>query len=330
MILPATMSAITFSGHGGPEVLGLGQLPLPTPAPGEVLIRVAAASVNAPDLAQRAGAYPPPPGASPLLGLDVAGEIVQPVGEWREGDRVVALCNGGGYAEYVAVPSGQVLPIPAGWSWGEAAALPECWFTVTQTLVMRAGLARGMSVLVSGASGGIGGAALSICKILGATPIALVSSDDKETYARALGAAAIIRRDRDDIAARTLELTDGRGADRVLDLVGGDFTRAAIDASARFGHIVVVASLAERNASVPLNKITAKQLTISGSTLRPQTADTKAGIAAHLRRHIWPALADPAFPRPRVQTFPFERAADAHTAMGNPAHFGKIVLVVRD
>ena len=321
------MSAITLAGPGAPEVLRLEKLPLPDPAPGEVLIRVAAASVNAPDLAQRAGHYPPPPGASPLLGLDVAGEIVRAAGPWREGDRVVALCNGGGYAEYVTVPAGQVLPIPPGWSWLGAAALPECWFTVTQTLVMRAGLASGMSVLVSGASGGVGGAAISISRIIGAIPIALVSSDEKEAYARHLGAAAVIRRDRDDIAARTLELTDNRGVDRVLDLAGGDFTRLAIDASARFGHIVVVATLADRNATLPLNKITAKQLTLSGSTLRPQTPETKAAIAAHLRQYIWPALAAPNFPRPRIRTFPLEQAAAAHAVMADPAHFGKILLV---
>ena len=321
------MSAITLSGHGGPEVLRLEQIALPAPAPGDVLIRVAAASVNAPDLGQRAGTYPPPPGASPLLGLDVAGEIVGAAGTWREGDRVVALCNGGGYADYVAVPAGQVLPMPAGWSWTEAAALPECWFTVTQTLVMRAGLARGMSVLISGASGGVGGAAVSIAKILGADPIGIVSSDEKAAYARQLGATAIVRRDREDIVARTLELTGDRGADRVLDLAGGDFTRQAIDASARFGHIVVVSTLADRNATLPLNKVTAKQLTLSGSTLRPQTPETKAAIAAHLREHIWPALADRAFPRPRIRTFQLESAADAHVALKNPGHFGKIVLL---
>lgn len=321
------MSAITLSGHGGPEVLTPAELPLPAPAPGDVLIRVAAASVNAPDLGQRAGTYPPPPGASPLLGLDVAGEIVGAAGTWREGDRVVALCNGGGYADYVAVPAGQVLPVPAGWSWTEAAALPECWFTVTQTLVMRAGLARGMSVLISGASGGVGGAAVSIAKILGANPIGIVSSDEKAAYARQLGATAIVRRDRDDIVARALELTGDRGADRVLDLAGGDFTRQAIDASARFGHIVVVSTLADRNATLPLNKVTAKQLTLSGSTLRPQTPETKAAIAAHLREHIWPALADPAFPRPRIRTFQLDSAAAAHVALKNPGHFGKIVLV---
>ena len=321
------MSAIALSGHGGPEVMRLQQLPLPVPAPGDVLIRVAAASVNAPDLSQRAGHYPPPPGASPLLGLDVAGEIVHPAGQWREGNRVVALCNGGGYAEYVAVPAGQVLPIPAGWSWTEAAALPECWFTVTQTLVMRAGLASGMFVLVSGASGGVGGAAISIAKILGAIPLAIVSSDDKEAYVRHLGATDTIRRDRDDIVARTLAMTGDRGADRVLDLAGGEFTGFAVEASARFGHIVVVSTLADRNATLPLNKITAKQLTLSGSTLRPQTAETKAAIATTLRDRIWPALADPAFPRPQIRTFSPEDAAAAHIAMQNPSHFGKIVLV---
>lgn len=176
MTMPNTMTAIVADAPGGPDVLHAATVPVPSPQPGEVLIRVAAAGVNYPDIAQRRGAYPAPEGHSPRIGLEVSGEIEVPAGEWKIGDKVVALTNGGGYAEYAAVPAGQVLPAPAGWSLVDAAALPECWFTVAQTLVMRADLASGMSVLVTGAAGGIGGAAIQVALILGAMPIAIVGS----------------------------------------------------------------------------------------------------------------------------------------------------------
>jgi NADPH2:quinone reductase len=320
------MIAIVPTGFGGPEMLSPHAVPVPQPKPGEVLIRVAAAGINAPDLAQRRGDYPPPPGASPLLGLEVSGEIVVAAGDWRAGDKVVALCNGGGYAEYAAVPAGQVLPLPLNWSLADGAALPETWFTVTQTLVMRAGLQPGMSVLITGGAGGIGGASIQIAKLLGADPIAIVSSAEKAEYALSLGARAVIRRDSEDVVARTLELTGGRGADRIVDMVGGEATRQHIDAAARFGHIVMVSTQGSRNADLPLNKLVGKQLTISGSTLRPQTAEAKAAIAAHLREHIWPHL--PGLVHPRVQAFPLAKAADAHRAMEDAGHYGKIVLTV--
>ena len=329
MSVPSEMSAIVFDAAGGADVLRLARVPTPKPKPGEVLIRVAAAGINAPDLAQRRGDYPPPPGASPLLGLEVSGEVATPAGPWRVGDKVVALCNGGGYAEYVAVPAGQVLPTPAGWDLADAAALPECWFTITQTLVMRAGLAAGMSVLIYGAAGGIGGAAIQISRLLGADPIAVVSSPEKADYTLSLGARAVIRHDTEDVVARVRTLTNDRGADRIIDMVGGGITSRNIDAAARFGHIVLVATLGDRNADLPLNKIVGKQLTLSGSTLRPQTTETKAAIAQHLRQHLWPALADPALPRPRIRHVPLAQAADAHRAMEDRGHIGKVVLTVR-
>ena len=318
------MRAITVTTPGGPDMLTLATAPVPKPAPGEVLIRVVAAGINAPDLAQRRGDYPPPPGASPLLGLEVSGEIAVAAGDWRVGDKVVALCNGGGYAEYVAVPAGQVLPAPVNWDLADAAALPETWFTITQTLVMRAALQPGMSVLITGAAGGIGGAAIQICRILGADPIALVSSAEKAAYAESLGARATIRHDTEDVVARIRDLTGGKGVDRIVDMVGGDTTRRNIDALARFGHLVLVSTLGDRNADLPLNKLVGNQLTVSGSTLRPQTPQTKAAIAAHLRQHLWPAL--PAITHPKIQHFPLAEAAAAHRAMENRAHYGKIVL----
>lgn len=330
MTLPPEMNAIAITVPGGPEVLRLVRLPTPVPGPGDILIRVAAAGLNAPDLAQRRGTYPPPAGASPLPGLEVAGEIaaIGPgVGGWAPGQSVVALTNGGGYAEYVAVPSGQVLPLPSGWSMRAGAALPETFFTVEQTLVMRAGLQPGMHVLVHGAAGGIGGAAILLCLHLGARPIAVVSDAAKAGYVRSLGAMAVIRRDTEDFVARTLELTDGRGADRIVDIVGGDTLDRNIVAAARSGHIVLVSTLAGPQATINAGRLLMKQLTLSGSTLRPQSSETKAAIARRLLTRVWPALGDAGFARPRIRAFRLADAAAAHAALEAPTHYGKIVLL---
>lgn len=330
MNLPKTMTAICITGPGGPEVLTPCIEPLPEIGPRDVLIQVAAAGINGPDLAQRRGHYAPPPGASPLPGLEVAG-IVAALGEQATGlavgDPVMALTNGGGYAEYVSVPFGQVLPVPQGWSLAEAAALPETWFTVTQTLVMRAGLEPGMTVLVHGGAGGIGGAAIQICTILGARAIAVVSDADKADYCGRLGAIAVIDRTRENIANRVMELTDGHGADRVVDLVGGALAAVNIAASARGGHIVQVSTLEGANATVPLRMMMAKDLTLSGSTLRPQSPETKAEIAAHIRATFLPALAAPDWIKPEIRTFPLASAAQAHAEMETRRHRGKLVLV---
>ncbi|MGV8853219.1 MAG: NAD(P)H-quinone oxidoreductase [Devosia sp.] len=327
---PQSMHAVAITRPGAPDVLVYQPWPMPVCGPTEVLIRVAAAGVNAPDLAQRRGVYDPPPGASPLPGLEVAGEIVAvgaDVDGWRPGDQVLALANGGGYADFIAVPAGQVLAVPPGWSLAEAAALPETWFTVTQTLVLRAGLTSGMSVLVHGAAGGIGGAAIQIASILGARAIAVVSSPAKARYATALGAFATIDTTDQDIATRVLELTEGAGVDRVLDIIGGAMTAINIAVSARGGHIVQVSTLDGADAPVSLRTMMAKQLTLSGSTLRPQTPATKAAIASHIRSHLLPALAAPGFIKPRVTVFPIEDAAGAHRAMEARSHIGKLVLV---
>jgi NADPH2:quinone reductase len=329
MTLPADMNAIVIARPGGPEELELQRYPLPACRDGEVLIRIAAAGVNGPDLAQRRGHYDPPPDASPLLGLEVAGEIAalgHGVSGWQVGDQVMALANGGGYAEYVAVPAGQILPVPDNWTLREAAALPETWFTVTQTLVMRAGLEPGMTVLVHGAAGGIGGAAIQIATILGASAIAVVSSPAKADYARRLGAIATIDYTSEDIVARALALTGGTGVDRVLDIIGGPMAERNIAASARGGHIVQVSTLDGASASISLRAIMAKQLTLSGSTLRPQTPATKAAIADRIRADLLPALSRPGFVKPAVTSFPLEAAAQAHRAMEARSHVGKIVL----
>jgi putative PIG3 family NAD(P)H quinone oxidoreductase len=324
------MSAIIVPQPGGPEVMRLAQVPTPEVKPGDVLIKVAAAGVNAPDLAQRAGHYPPPPGASPLLGLEVSGEIAVGAGEWKVGDQVVALCNGGGYAQYVAVPAGQVLPAPTNWSLVDAAALPETWFTITQTLVMRAGLRPGMTVLVTGAAGGIGGAAIQISRILGADPIALVSSEEKAAYVLRLGARAAVRHDAEDVAARVRELTGGKGVDRIVDMVGGDTTTRNVELLAIGGHLVQVSTLGNPDAAVPLARIVRDDLTISGSRLRPQSAQTKAAIAAHIRERLWPAIGVPGFPHPKIRRFALAQAADAHRAAAERGHYGKIVLLTSE
>jgi len=330
MTIPQTMTAIAISAPGGPEMLTLVDRPVPVPGPGDVLIRVAAAGLNGPDLAQRRGLYAPPPDASPLPGLEVAGEVVAigpSVTGICVGDKVMALSNGGGYAEYVAVPFGQVLPVPQGWNCMEAAALPETWFTVTQALVMRAGLEPGMTVLVYGGAGGIGGAAIQICTIVGARAIAVVSSQDKADYCGNLGAVATIERTRESIADRVMQLTDGRGVDRVVDLLGGALAAVSIAASARGGHIVQISTLEGGNATIPLRTMMAKDLTLSGSTLRPQSPATKAAIAARIRADFLPALGRPGWIKPGIATYPLAEAARAHADMENRRHRGKLILV---
>jgi putative PIG3 family NAD(P)H quinone oxidoreductase len=327
--LPPTMSAIHIATPGAPDALQVTSRPLPQVRPGEVLIRVAAAGVNGPDLAQRRGHYDPPPGASPLPGLEVSGVVIasgESVSRNRIGARVMALTNGGGYAEYVAVPEGQVLPIPYGWSFAEAASLPETWFTVTQTLVMRAGLTAGMTVLVHGASGGIGGAAIQIATLLGAKAIGITSSPEKAAYARSLGAIATIDRS-EDIVQRVQALTDGRGVDRVVDLVGGDMAAVNVAASARSGHIVLISTLEGGTAEVPLRQMMAKGITMSGSTLRPQFSETKAAIAERIAFSLLLHLSLPDWVKPRITTFPLEEAARAHEQIEARNHIGKLVLL---
>ncbi len=329
MPIPAEMTAISITEFGGPEVLQPVRLPVPQPGPGEVLIRVAAAGLNAPDLGQRRGTYNPPPDASPLPGLEVGGAIAaigKGVRGWSLGDEVVALTHGGGYAEYVVVPSGQVLPLPAGWSMLAGAALPETFFTIEQTLVMRAGLAPGMQVLIHGAAGGIGGAAIQIARLHGANPIAIVSGPDKAAYARALGAGETIDRTREDFVARTLSITGGKGADRIVDIVGGDTLEKNIRAAARFGHIVIVSTLAGPKAEINASLILMKQLTLSGSTLRPQSREVKAAIARSLLKSAWPALADGRIVRPRIRALPLAEAARGHVELEKPGNYGKLIL----
>ncbi|HVW93995.1 MAG TPA: zinc-binding dehydrogenase [Devosia sp.] len=327
--LPQRMLAIAIATPGGPEVLQPVREPVPQPGPGEVLIRVAAAGINSPDLQQRRGSYPPPPGASPLPGLEVAGEIAAlgpDAGRFAPGARVVALCNGGGYAEYAAVPEGQVLPLPQGWSFAEGAALPETYFTIQQTLVMRADLAPGMHVLIHGGAGGIGGAAIAISKLHGAKPIAVVSSADKQAYCLRLGAVAAIDRTREDFVARAREIAGG-GVERIIDIVGGETLARNLEAAATEAHLLLLAALSGAHADINTGYIVGKRLTLHGSTLRPQPPEVKAAIAASLMEKVWPALSRGEVEKPAVETFRLEEAAEAHRSMERPAHYGKTVLV---
>lgn len=330
MNIPDQMIAIAIAAPGGPEMLQPTGQPVPRPRVDEVLIRVAAAGLNAPDLGQRRGSYAPPPGASPLPGLEVAGEVVaagEGANTYALGDRVVALTNGGGYAEYVAVPVGQVLPLPAGWSLVEGATIPETFFTVEQTLAMRAGLSAGMFVLIHGGAGGIGGTAIQVARLHGARPIAVVSSSEKAEYALSLGAEGVIRHDTEDFVARTLAITAEQGADRIIDMVAGENLERNISASARFGHIILLATAGGAKSEINAARLMMKQLTLSGSTLRPQTTEVKAAIAASLRASVWPALEDGRIKKPRLQRFALAEAPSAHRALETRANYGKIVLI---
>lgn len=331
MTIKDQMQAIEISAPGGPEVLRPIVTATPVPGPGEVLIAVAAAGVNGPDISQRRGAYPPPADSSPLPGLEVSG-VVAALGEgetrFAVGDAVVALCNGGGYAAYVAVPAGQVLPKPANWSHVEAATLPETFFTLQQTLIERAGLAAGQTVLVHGGSGGIGASAIQLCRLFGATSVATVSSAQKAEYARSMGAAHTIDYTSDDFVERIKALTTGRGADIIIDIIGGDYANRNLKACAYGGHVIQLAIRGGTKAEINLGLILMNALTLSGSTLRPQTAATKARFAQALRTKIWPAIEAGNIVPPHIKTFPLENAADAHRAMEAPVHYGKIVLTV--
>ncbi len=326
------MQAITIQRPGGPDVLQLRELPRPVPGPGEVLIKVAAAGVNRPDLLQRAGLYRPPRDASALPGLEVAGEIIAgDLGDTglRLGQAVCALTPGGGYAQYCCVPNSHCLPIPADLSMVEAAALPECCFTVWSNVFERGALAAGESLLVHGGSSGIGTTAIQLARGLGHRVFTTVGSTAKAQACLALGAAAAIDYRAEDFVARVRELTDGQGVNVILDMVGGDYIARDIDCLADDGRIVIIGLLGGSRAQLPLAQILLRRLTITGSTLRPRSSAYKAQIARQLHKQVWPLIEAGRF-RPRIETsLPLAQAAEAHRLMEAGAHIGKIVLTVR-
>jgi len=328
---PATMIAIDPAAAGGPEVLQPVERPVPAPGPGEFLIRVAAAGVNRPDVMQRLGLYPPPPGAPSIPGLEIAGEIVA-AGEGadpaRIGEQVCALVAGGGYAQYCAAPAGQCLPVPGPLSMVEAAALPETFFTVWTNLFQRGGGKQGDVVLVHGGTSGIGTTAILLGKVFGLTIIVTAGSAEKCARARQIGAAHAIDYKNEDFEARVKEITAGRGVDIILDMIGGDYVPRNLACLAEEGRHVSIAVQRGAKAEVPIWQVMARRLTLTGSTLRARPAEFKAALADALRREVWPHL-EAGEMRPVIDSiFPLDRAADAHRRMDSSEHVGKIVLEV--
>ncbi|MGK9169364.1 NAD(P)H-quinone oxidoreductase [Inquilinus limosus] len=329
-VLPETMTAIAIEAPGGPEVLKPGLQPCPVPAMDEILIKVEAAGVNRPDVLQRRGMYAPPPGASPLPGLEVAGTVaaVGPeVAGWGVGDPVCALVAGGGYAEYCVAPAPQCLPIPKGLSAAEAAGLPETFFTVWTNVFERGRLQTGERFLVHGGSSGIGTTAIQLAKAWGAIVFATAGSAEKCRACRDLGADVAIDYREQDFLAVVREKTGGRGVDLILDMVGGDYVARNIEALAVDGRQVSIAFLKGSKVEIDLQKVMAKRLTLTGSTLRPRSVAEKGAIASALKAEVWP-LIEAGRIRPVLHaTFPLAQAAEAHALMESSAHVGKIVLL---
>ncbi|MFT7186262.1 MAG: NADPH2:quinone reductase [Pseudohongiellaceae bacterium] len=323
------MKYIDTPKFGGPEVLTLAKGQAPNIATNEVLIKVAAAGVNRPDVIQRSGNYPAPKGASPILGLEVAGEVTaigSEVSTWKVGDRVCALTNGGGYAEFVAVAEGQCLPIPIGLSMIEAAALPETAFTVWSNVFDRAKLKAGERFLVHGGSSGIGTTAIQFAKVMGAHVFTTVGSTEKCNATLALGAEIAINYHEADYLEALKKATNGEGIDVILDMVGGDYIQKNLKLAAVEGRIINIAYLQGPVAKVNFLPVMLKRLTLSGSTLRPQSAEIKAQIAQQLIKHIWPFYADKSIKPVISAVFPLNKASDAHRLMETNQHIGKIVL----
>jgi putative PIG3 family NAD(P)H quinone oxidoreductase len=331
MTNPAQMRYIEITEPGGPEVLQLTEGPSPQAGQGEILIKVAAAGVNRPDVAQRLGTYPVPPGASPIPGLEVCGEVVA-VGEgasrFSSGEIVCALVNGGGYAEYVAVPQGQCLPVPEGLSTIEAAALPETFFTVWTNVFDRANLKSGETFLVHGGSSGIGTTAIQLAKARGATVYATAGSKEKCVACEKLGADLAVNYNEQDFVEVLKSATDGRGIDVILDMVGGDYVARNAELAALHGRIVIIATLRGKSSEISLIPILMKCLVVTGSVLRPRTDEEKAAIAASLLEHAWP-LIEAGTVKPVIHSvFPLEDVAKAHELMESSKHIGKIVLTL--
>jgi NADPH2:quinone reductase len=331
-MIPDKMRYVAAPSAGGPEVLTMSTTAVPKPSKGEVLIRVHAAGVNRPDVTQRKGLYPPPPGASPILGLEVAGEVVELGVEatgFEVGSRVCALANGGGYAEYVTVPATQCLSWPAKFDAVQAAALPETFFTVWANLFMHGRLARGESVLVHGGSSGIGVTAIQLARELGGPVFATAGSDDKCAACVRLGAEAAINYKTEDFANRLADLTDKRGVDVILDIVGAPYFERNLRSLAIDGRLVQVSTqqgtIVEK---LDLFQVMRRRLVITGSTMRPRTSAEKGAIAEELRKNVWPLL-DAGRVAPVIYgVYPFEQAAEAHRVMESSVHIGKLVLKI--
>ncbi len=332
MHIPATMTAIRIREPGPPSVLEAVPWPVPLVGPSEVLIRVFAAGVNRPDVLQRQGHYPPPAGASPIPGLEVAGEIAavgSEVRDWHIDDQVCALLAGGGYAQYAAVPAVQCLPIPSGLTLQQAAVLPETFFTVWLNLFRRAALQPGETVLVHGGTSGIGTTAILLSCAFGARVLTTAGSAEKCAAAQALGAQRAINYHSEDFVTAVREATQGRGADVILDMVGGEYMQRNITAAAMDGRIALIAVQGGARAEIDLRQVMVKRLKIMGATLRPQSSAAKGSLARDLLNDVWPLFADRRLAPPPIHArFPLHAAADAHALMESGTHIGKIVLLV--
>ena len=325
------MKAIEITQPGGPEVLRPCERPMPVAGAGEVLIRVHAAGVNRPDVLQRSGSYPPPPDASDLPGLEVAGEIVSgdlDGSDFKKGDLVCALAHGGGYAEYCVVPIGQCLPIPKGWSLLEAASLPETFFTVYGNVFDRAKLAAGESLLVQGGSSGIGVTAIQMATALGHRVFVTAGTDDKCRACETLGAERGINYRSEDFVEVVKSLTGGKGANVILDMVAGPYVNRELQCLADDGRLVIIALLGGASGEINFGEVLRRRLVITGSTLRPRPVTFKRHIAQQLRTQVWPLLESGRIKPVISKTFSLEQAADAHALMETSTHVGKIMLQV--
>ena len=331
MSLPATMTYMMLDGHGGPEVLKPATMAVPMPGHGEILIKVAVAGVNRPDLQQRMGQYNPPPGASPIPGLEVAGEVAA-VGpgctRFKVGDKVCALTPGGGYAEYCVTPEPQALPIPKGLSMIEAGAVPETFFTVWTNVFDRARLKPGETLLVHGGSSGIGTTAIQLAKAFGSRVFCTVGGADKAEACVKLGAERAINYKTEDFVEVTKELTDGKGIDVILDMVGGSYVARNVRAAAIDGRIVQIAWLGGSKVEADFMMLMIKRLTWSGSTLRPRSIADKAAMAQALEQKVWPLIEAGTVRPVMFKTFKLAEAAEAHRLMETSTHIGKIVMQV--
>src|SRR6266699_6460008 len=329
--LPAQMTVIGISKPGGPEVLLPETRALPVPGPGEILVKVMAAGVNRPDVAQRSGAYPPPPGASDLPGLEIAGEVVA-IGpgatKHRLGDRVMSLVAGGGYAQYCIAQDAQAMAVPAALSMNEAGAIPETLMTVWHNVFERGALKPGETLLVHGGSSGIGTMAIQLAKAFGSKAIVTVGAKDKADACLNLGADSTINYKTEVIVVAVKTATDGAGANVILDMLGGDYIDRNYDAAAVDGRIVQIATLGGAKATVNIAKVMVKRLTHTGSTLRPRTNTDKAAMVAAIEAKVMPLLREGRVKPLMDSSFPLEKAADAHRCMETSEHIGKIVLVV--
>jgi NADPH:quinone reductase len=329
MTLPRDMACITLEGYGGPEVLKPARRPLPEPAPGELLIEVHAAGVNRPDVLQRQGGYAPPPGASDLPGLEVAG-VVKATGagchRFAVGDPVCALAAGGGYAEFVSVPEPQALPIPDGYSMVEAAGVPETFFTVWTNVFERGALKPGEWFLVHGGTSGIGTTAIQLARVFAARVVTTVGNAEKQAFCEKLGVERAIDYKTEDFVAAVAEVTGGRGVDVILDMVGGDYVARNLKALAMEGRLVQIAWLGGSRIEGNFASLMLKRLTWTGSTLRPRSIEEKGRIARSLEAKVWPLLAKRAVQPIIHAVLPLDQAEEAHRLMESSRHIGKIIL----